>query len=168
MDRSTLASRCPPAALAGCLALLPLARPAASQTVPLRLAPIASACQFDTASVRDTASFTLYLTPPRNATGGGDMSQSYAPFVHAVAAAFEPPAHVSMATWPGTFYREVVDGPTGEKELACSIGPLTGTARIEFTKGHVKAVTWDVVPDSPEVTQAIRSAVHRGTGQDQR
>ena len=148
-------------ALTCVLAWLPVPRTASGQTVPLRLDPVAPACQFDTATVRDTASFTLYVTPPGNAAGGADLRQSYGPFVSAVASAFEVPARVTLATWPGTFYREPSDQPTGGKDLACGIGPLTGTVRLELKKGHVKKVAWEVLPDSREVTQALQSAVRR-------
>lgn len=147
--------------LTSVLTWLPVGQPALSQAVPLRLGPVAPACQFDTAAVRDTASFTLYVTPPGNTAGGANVSESYAPFVHAVASAFEPPAQVTLATWPGTFYSMPADQPTGGKDLACGIGPLTGTVRLGFKNGHVKSVAWDVLPDSREVTQALQTAVRR-------
>jgi TonB family protein len=33
--------------------------------------------------------------------------------------------------------------------------------RIDFKKGHVKSVAWDVLPDSKDVTQALQTAIRR-------
>jgi TonB family protein len=66
-----------------------------------------------------------------------------------------------MATWPGTFYSEPSGERSGGGALACGIGPLTGTVRIDFKKGHVKSIAWEVLPDSKDVAQALQAAVRR-------
>lgn len=130
-----------------------------SQTVPLRLGPVEAACRFDTTAFRDTASFTLYLAPPQP-MAGGDAARKYAPFVAAVASNFQSPGSVSLATWPGTFYVGSPGAP-GADPLDGAVGPLAGTLRIELRKGRVRRIAWEMVPDSWEVTQAVRAAVER-------
>ena len=147
-------------AVAGIFVGLVGSRSAPAQTILLRQDPSPLACPFDTAAASDTAAFTLYITPPIDAARGADVRDRYDPFVRAVANNFEPPSRVSMATWPGTFFAGEEDRSDGSG-LSCGIGPLTGTVRLTFENHHVESVKWDLLPDSPEVTQAVRAAIHQ-------
>jgi hypothetical protein len=143
-------------ALFAVLAGLPGPRPALAQTIPLRQDPSPLAYPFDTAAASDTATFTLHITPPIDAARGANVRGRYDRYVYAVANNFEPPSRVTMATWPGTFFGGDPEKSRGTADLSCGVGPLTGTVRLGFEKHHVQWVTWDLLPDSPEVIHAVR------------
>ena len=71
-----------------------------------------------------------------------------------------PLSVTSMESWPGTFYdRE--DDTWAEEGVVRGVGPLTGQVQFKLANGRVRNIAWELLPDSREVTQAIRRAIHR-------
>jgi len=66
-----------------------------------------------------------------------------------------------MESWPGTFYDRKDDAQANEDGVVRGVGPLTGQVHFKVAKGRVRNVTWQLLPDSREVTQAIQRAIHR-------
>lgn len=136
-----------------------VAATAAGQDVPLRPGSSEPACAGD-AVPQDTASFTIYLAPPRNAADKPDRSAVYARLVHAVGSAFQPPRAIAMESWPGTFYHGV-----GQKHdpgaPTSGVGPLTGQVHFKLREGRVRELAWALLPDSRDVTLAIQAAIER-------
>lgn len=133
-----------------------LAPTAPAQDIPVRQEE--PECRPDAVARPDTAAFTLYLSPPESASGAPE-APAYAPFVQAVGSVFEPPAGVTLETWPGTFYEAPENLP--REELTSAVGPLTGRVRFKLRRGRARDVAWELLPDSREVTRAVQDAVRR-------
>ncbi len=136
-----------------------------SQNIPIRRGPLRPACAFDTAAVRDTAQFTLYLAPPGRLSDSAKFGPSYAPILRAIAAAFIPPAGISAGLWPGTFAAPDSTAPDSKDQTkmypARAAGPFTGELWIALEEGRVDPVQWRVPPGSPELQSAVLEAVQR-------
>jgi TonB family protein len=132
------------------------ARSATAQTIAVRDGALP--CQAAAAQRPDTGAFTLYLAPPLSTSGAPSDAQTYAPFVHAVAEAFQPPDGIAMESWPGTIYEG--DAPT-EDDAIHGVGPLTGQVQFRLAKGRVRDLAWELLPDSRDVSRAVQQAIHR-------
>jgi hypothetical protein len=128
----------------------------AGQTVPLRLGPVGSTCVFDTAAVRDTAQYTLFL-----AWRESSDSTRLRPTLQAIAASFVPPAGVTTRLWPGTYFPEPDSGGQRSASRARSVGPFAGDLWIDLEKGRVRRAQWHLAPGSSQLQTAVLEAVQR-------
>jgi hypothetical protein len=126
------------------------------QTIQLRPGPFgASTCSFDTAAVRDTILYTLFLA----ARNPADSTQFEA-VLRGIAASFVAPSRVSVPLWPGTHFPDD-SGNRAQTSRANGAGPFTGELRIDFARGKVERARWQPAPGSPELQAAVLEAVQR-------
>jgi TonB family protein len=148
------------AVLCGHLTVAAAAPTAAGQEMPLRLGSAEPGCS-NPAVARDTASFTIYLTPPAAAARKPERAEGYALLLHGISSAFQAPTAIRMEAWPGTFYHQPGARESDPDALTCGVGPLTGQVRFTLRKGRARDLGWALVPDSRDVARAIQSAIVR-------
>jgi hypothetical protein len=143
-------------------ALFLLAAPTNAQEIPLR-SDLASSCRFDSTSIRDTIDFTLFLTPPRSVAKARARREQYAPYINAIASTFTQPPRLSISYWPGEWADKQIGSSSsvGDCDAWCTAGPLEGEVQFRFNKGRPIAVSWWLVPDSPEVMRALEHAIRQ-------
>lgn len=127
-----------------------------AQTIQPRLGPIGSACTFDTASVRDTVLYTLFVAP-RNPVDSAELE----PVLRRIAASFVAPDRVTVPLWPATYNAEAdSDSPATPSDVT-GVGPFTGELWIDLKKGRVAHALWHLAPGSPQLQAALLEAVRR-------
>lgn len=127
-----------------------------SQTVQPRLGPIGSTCAFDTAAVRDTSRYTVFLAWRESSDAAG-----LKPALRAIAASFVAPASVTTRLWPGTYFPDPDSSRQIQASRARGVGPFTGELWIELNEGRIQRAQWHLAPGSPQLQDAVLEAVRR-------
>ena len=126
------------------------------QTIQPRLGPVGSTCTFDTAAVRDTARYTLFLASRETSD-----SARLEPTLRAIAASFVAPDGVTTRLWPGTYFPDPDSSGQVGPFRARSVGPFTGELWVDLEVGRLQRSRWYLAPGSVQLQAAVLEAVHR-------
>jgi Gram-negative bacterial TonB protein C-terminal len=132
------------------------ALPLDGQTVQPRLGSIGSTCAFDTAAVRDTSRYTVFLAW-RESSDAAELGS----VLRAIAASFVAPTSVTSLLWPGTYFPDPDSSRQTQGSRARAVGPFTGELWIELNQGRVERAAWHLAPGSPQLQSAVLQAVQR-------
>jgi TonB family protein len=123
-----------------------------TQVHPSGVKPVAG-CQPEI--VRDTAQYTLYLTPPRSVPEARLHPESYAPYLRAVARKFTAPVRLRRV-WSDSSESSRACGP----EAMCGLDQR-GEIQISLDQGRVTVMDWYQQPYVSELEWAMEAAIRR-------
>ncbi len=143
-----------------CPPLLPAGATAQELPIVTRGAP---ACRFDSTTIQDSIDFTLFLSPPRSIPKVRKHPEQYTPYILAIASTFQQPPRLSISYWPGSWADDQIKrkSAVGDCDAWCTVGPLEGEVQFRLQEGRVVAVSWWLVPDSPEVMRTLEMAIRQ-------